>query len=559
MRGTRAWAFCVSFPETLDILYESVKSNKYKGLLEQYDVFSDYAWLVPDQAQEGDYIIYIVTPGNLWHINRLIDELSSHPEEWSVDDFEELLLILEAAQFEYSDFDGKLLFISPIEKVDDETDNNWHRRYASFSEVIVNWEDFRSYDNNIVQAERGMKYLPLTYSQTLEIISSAYSRNEENEVLFKLNEGISDPVASDYGNQIQAFVVNNAFNKSLCEIIQDIECRGFLTLDVLLQEKEVIWTAPRWCKPGDIAFFMLSKTSSAIISALTTEYNKSKEEFSVREKRIIEEALQHGRELYKRYGGCIYAFARVNGKVSYERQDPDTLSHWKSPIYVHMENMTILEKPISIEDFREFLTISRQRTITPVLGDAFDRLRDLIINDNDVPDFFKTLKATPMPLQNVNNENWIAYGMEYRRRFFLEEAFRKYYVDYLLRELGDKKTFYRECSCYKSKGNPPRVDNIIVFLGKYLPVEIKLSIYNEVNLETQVHQYCQLTHVVLGKGKTIDHPLEQMYSMKVLIIDTENIYVYDGIKGDIQTVFNLDQLTDMTKIKDLRNAIASML
>ncbi len=41
---------------------------------------------------------------------------------------------------------------------------------------------------------------------------------------------------------------------------------------------------------------------------------------------------------------------------------------------------------------------------------------------------------------------------------FLEEAFRKYYVDYLLRELGDKKTIYRECKCYKTSGNPPRVD-----------------------------------------------------------------------------------------------------
>lgn len=404
-----------------------------------------------------------------------------------------------------------------------------------------------------------MKCLTLSHNQTLEIISTAYNKKKNNEILFNLNADITEPIVENYGNQVQAFIVNNTFPNSLHEILQDIECRGFLTIEILLQEKEVQWTVPRWCKLGDIAFFMLSKTSSARISALVTEFNKTKENYSIRERRILEETLLHERNIYKKYGGCIFAFARVEGSIIYESMDSESTSHWRSPIYAPMNQLTLFEKPISIEEFREFITISRQNTITPVLGEAFDQLKDIIISNNDVPDFFKYLQATPVPLKNINKDNWITYGMEYRRHFFLEEAFRKYYVDYLLKELGDKKSFYRECKCYKISGNPPRVDNIIVFMGKYLPVEIKLSIHNEANIEGQVQQYCRLTKVILDKDHNIENPLEEMYSTNVLIIDTEEVYLYDDKTRTIQKAYNLDQLTDIKAIQSLRNSIAKLI
>lgn len=555
MRGKRAWAFCISFPDTLDQLYELLQNDEYVDLIDQHIDIMHYGWYVPDQAKEEDYIIYIVTPGNTKHIIKLINELKEYPEEWSIEDFDNLSSVLEDAKEDYMQYDGKLYCVAEIKEIF-EDGNRKYVRYGS------NWlpnSIIRCYDNSIVRADRGMRGLQLSYLQTLEIIESAVSRNQYTEYLFNLNVGIAEPSAIDYGNQVQAFVVNNAFNKSLDEILQNIKDRGYLTIEVLLNEQEIEWTAPRWCKPGDIALFMFSKTSNAILSALTTEFNKTESSYTLREKRLLKAALCRGKELYNKYGGCIFAFARVDGRISFEKHDSESFSHWRSPIYAPMNHVTILEKPISIEVFREFLTISRQQTITPVLGDTFDRLKDLIVSNNSVPDFFKYLKATPMPLQKVNDGNWIAYGMEYRRHFFLETAFRKYYVDYLLRELGDKKTFFYECKCYKSSGNPPRVDNIILFLGKYLPVEIKLSIHNEANIENQVHQYCQLSYVDLGKRKIIQNPLQQMWYTNVLIIDTEDVYIYDDKTSVVKKIFNLDRLTDMRKIQDLRDAIASFL
>lgn len=79
-------------------------------------------------------------------------------------------------------------------------------------------------------------------------------------------------------------------------------------------------------------------------------------------------------------------------------------------------------------------------------------------------------------------------------------------MNYLLRELSDIKTIYRECACYKDKGPASYVDNVILFNGKYLPVEIKLNIKAEKNIIGQVTKYCHLRKLILvnkGSKKTI--------------------------------------------------------
>ncbi len=56
------------------------------------------------------------------------------------------------------------------------------------------------------------------------------------------------------------------------------------------------------------------------------------------------------------------------------------------------------------------------------------------------------------------------------------------YVDYYLRDCHNQ---YNE-------------DNLIKFQGKYLPVEVKLSIHNEADLPGQLSQYCHTDQIVLN-------------------------------------------------------------
>ena len=54
-----------------------------------------------------------------------------------------------------------------------------------------------------------------------------------------------------------------------------------------------------------------------------------------------------------------------------------------------------------------------QTAITPVFGDSFEKLKNLIILKNpDAPKYFREAETTPLP-----------------QRFFFEVQFRKFYVD----------------------------------------------------------------------------------------------------------------------------------
>ena len=360
-----------------------------------------------------------------------------------------------------------------------------------------------------------------------------------------------------YDDNVQAYIMNNSFEKSLGELLDDMKVRGEILLDDLLGDSSTEWSCPRWCKKGDLSFFMFSKTSISTIRRLKHEFERTKKPYSRRDQYLIEKALARGEELYKQMGGCIFGVGRVSGTVV-NRGVASGNEHWNSPIYAPIEEICFFKNPIHIDEFRDFLTISRANSITPLLGEAFESLKNLIISKNEVPEYLIKSVATPIPLKNISNENWLIYGKEYRRHFFLEDAFRRYFVDYLLPELGDRRKIYRECGCYKSAGNPPRVDNIILFDGLYLPVEIKLAIENEHNLPMQLEQYCNIQKLVLD-GRTVNNTGDMLYDENVLIIDTEKIYLYYSPTGEIKELFELDNLTSKEEIPVLRTIIRDSL
>ena len=548
MREKRAWAMCHSFPQTLDSLFESLADGSYIDLEERYDDIVHNEWLVPEQAQPGDYILHIISHGNEPAIDRMIEELHKYPDEWNFSDYRKLMDVLEKAKEEYPDYDGTLYCVTPIESISVDEKGSW----AYFETIMIYDGEVDEYSPSLFPTYD--KYIELTHSQTVELLSTTYDP-EYNKELFNLNLDIVRD-ATDFDTYIQAFVINNSFEKSLDELLANMKYRGKLLVEELFEESYTSWTAPRWCKSGDIAFFMYGKTANATISRLRNEFYSTRSNYSKREQRLLSEGLQRGEDLYKRIGGCIFAFARVNGNNEYVKPERDSNAHWRNAIYAPMDNITALSHPIHIDTFRSFLEIARQKTISPVLGDAFEKLQHLICQNNTVPIFFTKLHSTPKPFKDMNESNWISYGKEVRRYVFREEGFRRYYVDFLLRQLGDRKTIYRECGCYKTAGNPPRVDNIIVFEGKYLPVEVKLSIYNEPDLPGQVRQYCHLRELDLGNGKMITNPDPQMYSNNVLIIDTDNIYLYEYDKHKIRWIFDLNELQDDSQILLLRSTIS---
>lgn len=68
--------------------------------------------------------------------------------------------------------------------------------------------------------------------------------------------------------------------------------------------------------------------------AVYSEYKKRLNEFSNNEQLIINKALNQARDIYKKFGGKIFASGRVSGQLIYDDIALENKLHWHSTIYL---------------------------------------------------------------------------------------------------------------------------------------------------------------------------------------------------------------------------------
>ena len=140
-------------------------------------------------------------------------------------------------------------------------------------------------------------------------------------------------------NFVQSFITNISFPTSLEELYKyvhlfDIEkvlgCSysDFIDdydkyNDSTYESRGVCWTAPKWCKKGDIVFFMHSKTANAKIRKLRKELLNKRESLSSNYFWTMMNALIRADKLHNTYGGKIFAIGKVSGKII---NDPNSLT-----------------------------------------------------------------------------------------------------------------------------------------------------------------------------------------------------------------------------------------
>lgn len=375
-------------------------------------------------------------------------------------------------------------------------------------------------------------------------------------------------------NFVQSFITNISFPTSLEELYNyvhlfDIEkvlgcdylnftdenCKYSDSMDY--ECREVCWTAPKWCKKGDIVFFMHSKTANAKIRKLRKELLNKRESLSSNYFWTMMNALIRAEKLHNSYGGKIFAIGKVSGQIINDPDSNGDTQHWKSRIYAPIDSIFLLEYPIDISEFSTKIMVSRQSSITSVSGDNFEYLKKIILHKNMIVEsYFESAVADPLPLYKITDDNWLDLVNKHRRSFFLEEQFRTYYVDRFLRYLGDNITFYRECPCIKMGKARSFVDNAIKFYGKYLLVEVKLSVAAEHDIIRQISGYCDLDELWLEKGKKIK---DGMYSDNILVIDTNMLYLYSNHDHILNPLYDLDNIKNIDDISSLRVTIKNII
>ena len=295
-----------------------------------------------------------------------------------------------------------------------------------------------------------------------------------------------------------AFINNIAFPKSLEEIKEVYIEEGRYDIEALLSAEETCWTAPRWAMMGDVCLFMHAKTANSTISSLKTELMKNRHYYSDADFQELSSWLDRGKELYKKYGGKIFAVARVfDSPEEYFDSEPNEYIHWGSRLYADMGEIWFLQEPIDISEFKKYVAVSNRGAITPVYGEEYAELKKLILEKNqDPPEYFISSVASDAESSRINRFNWLKIAYKYRHSFIYEKQFRLYYVDYFLSALGDIKTIYSECRCIKhGVTDSSRMDNVIRFYRRYLPVEVKLTVATD-TISTQVTKYCNDDMVV---------------------------------------------------------------
>lgn len=351
---------------------------------------------------------------------------------------------------------------------------------------------------------------------------------------------------------VQAVINNISFPKTLDELRHYAFDVGYFDIEDILFNLETEWTMPKWAVQNDIVFFFHAKTAITTIRHLEILLSREEPE----DKDILLEELQKARKFYREYGGKIFAVGRVLNRPFLDNYAETVNLHWKSKVFAAIGDIYVFDNPVELNEFSDFIFLSRQSAITAVLGDDLEKLKRLISRKNALPPYVVQSSATPIPLKSINPYNWLGITQTYRRTFFLEIQFRRYYVDYFLKAIGDTKKIYSECACYQEGQLTGYVDNAIWINKKLCLVEIKLNIHTANKIESQLEKYCFTEKVLLGENQ---FESEHLIQDRVMVIDTEKLYFFEAEKDELVEMIDLDCIKSSKDLVNTRESIARYL
>ena len=370
----------------------------------------------------------------------------------------------------------------------------------------------------------------------------------ENKEFYRFREGMRNYFNFRREAPVQAFINSIALPSTIEDLLFFIKDNHLLDPEQILLNSSEVWSVPRWCKKGDIVFFMITVSSAQAISHVRAEMKKQRDFIQPDDYRFLNFGVMREESIYDRYGGTIFAIGRVSGNI-------ETVSGDKR-VYARVDNIIVLDQPLHYDQFKGKVPVSKGGSITPVYSEKYSLLKDQMSQMNSLPDYVLKSRSEPIRESSINRENWLEIAKNYRFHYTLEEQFRKAFVDYLLKDVSDSRKLYAECYCKNKKGHWGFIDNVVLFNGKYLPVEVKLNVDLEADLIGQVSKYCSLSLLKLTQDLSLVAPEDETFSDKVIIIDTFGIYLYDDTIHDYQKIYDFFSLSTKDDLKTIRDTIS---
>ncbi len=173
-----------------------------------------------------------------------------------------------------------------------------------------------------------------------------------------------------------AFITNFQSPVELDDLKDRFNQGKISNIDMILGHKShrpLEWTVDKTAAVGDTVYFMCAKTSVDHMRHLCSVLRAMDQS----ETDLYAFALTQ-RLLYREYAGSIVAVGHVAGKPFQTKDSGWKAPYWRNRWYAEIEEITLLDKPVNISDFRDFIFVSRTGAITKLTSDQQQKLEALV-------------------------------------------------------------------------------------------------------------------------------------------------------------------------------------
>lgn len=147
------------------------------------------------------------------------------------------------------------------------------------------------------------------------------------------------------------------------------------------------WTVPLWAQIGDVVFMMETVTSIDTIGRSIKDLKDKAKYLPLAEFKNAMFALSSAKETYDVFGGKIFAIARVASEP--EPQFGIKEPHQVANCHSDLDGVCFLKHPIPYDTFKGFQKVSNYGAITSLSKENYNRLKLLVMAENDTPDWFR--------------------------------------------------------------------------------------------------------------------------------------------------------------------------
>lgn len=172
---------------------------------------------------------------------------------------------------------------------------------------------------------------------------------------------------------ISAYIINFQAPKEF-EDLEDRYYRDRMTnIDHIFSWHDTLgeWTVDKDSTIGDEVFFMRAVTSVQHMAHLCKIAKETKDTDFI-------QFTEQERALYRKYAGTIVARGVISDYPFQTETSGYAFPAWRSPWYARIGQSQVLQKPIHISQFRDFIKVSRTGSITKLTLEQQSALKKLV-------------------------------------------------------------------------------------------------------------------------------------------------------------------------------------